>query len=254
MRPEDIPCGDVLIHAGDFTMTGTVAETRRFVNFIAKLPHKHKIVVAGNHDVTLDAMFYAGLSDSEVKRRYGHDPREDDVTARALLNGPEAPCTYLHNSSVKVSGGLTVWGSPVSPAYGWWAFQRKPGDDIRQVWRQCPAGVDVVISHGPARGHGDRVWRGGDGVGCEALREEVLRRIRPKVVVCGHIHEDAGVTSEDGVIFVNAATCNLGYQPTQEAVVFDIHANGTVDIVQGKVRRTERRREQQHLFGGAVAV
>ena len=45
------------------------------------------------------------------------------------------------------------------------------GDDIRQVWRRCPTGVDVLISHGPARGHGDRVWRGGDGVGCEALRE-----------------------------------------------------------------------------------
>ena len=44
-------------------MTGTVAQTRGFVNFIAKLPHKHKIVIAGNHDVTLDAEFYAGLSD-----------------------------------------------------------------------------------------------------------------------------------------------------------------------------------------------
>ena len=31
---------------GDFTMTGTVAETRGFAAFLAKLPHKHKIVIA----------------------------------------------------------------------------------------------------------------------------------------------------------------------------------------------------------------
>lgn len=74
------------------------------------------------------------------------------------------------------------------------------------------------------------------------------------MVVCGHIHEDAGVTSEDGVIFVNASTCNLRYQPTQDAVVFDIDAHdGNVDVLQGEVRRVERKvREQTHFFGGAV--
>lgn len=27
--------------------------------------------------------------------------------------------------------------------------------------------------------------------------------------VCGHIHEDYGVTSENGTVFINAACCNV---------------------------------------------
>ena len=44
------PPGDVLVHAGDFSMQGHVAETRAFLNWFAAQPHTHKIFIAGNHD------------------------------------------------------------------------------------------------------------------------------------------------------------------------------------------------------------
>ena len=38
-----IPEGDVLLHAGDFTMVGAPGEIEQFVGFMRTLPHKHKV-------------------------------------------------------------------------------------------------------------------------------------------------------------------------------------------------------------------
>lgn len=38
-----IPEGDVLLHAGDFTMVGSPGEIKQFVDFMRGLPHKHKV-------------------------------------------------------------------------------------------------------------------------------------------------------------------------------------------------------------------
>ena len=49
-----IPDGDIPIHAGDMTDTGTMAELQSAFGWISSLPHKVKIVVAGNsHHVLL---------------------------------------------------------------------------------------------------------------------------------------------------------------------------------------------------------
>ena len=42
-----VPDGDVLIHAGDFTLTGHILEVENFNKWLGTLPHKHKIVIAG---------------------------------------------------------------------------------------------------------------------------------------------------------------------------------------------------------------
>ena len=50
----DIPIGEVIIHAGDFSASGTRSETRDFLKWFSALPHPHKILVAGNHDFYLE--------------------------------------------------------------------------------------------------------------------------------------------------------------------------------------------------------
>jgi len=45
----------VLVHAGDLTWGGSLEEVESFNAWLGTLPHKHKIVVAGNHDFSLDA-------------------------------------------------------------------------------------------------------------------------------------------------------------------------------------------------------
>jgi predicted phosphodiesterase len=48
-----VPDGDVLIHAGDMSSRGTVADVQAQIDWLASLPHPHKVVVAGNHDECL---------------------------------------------------------------------------------------------------------------------------------------------------------------------------------------------------------
>ena len=46
-RDCEIPNGDVLIHAGDFTRYGKRADADDFNKWLGELPHRHKIVVNG---------------------------------------------------------------------------------------------------------------------------------------------------------------------------------------------------------------
>lgn len=50
----DVPEGDLLIHAGDLTTAGTAADIQRQIDWLDSLPHRHKVVVAGNHDSWFD--------------------------------------------------------------------------------------------------------------------------------------------------------------------------------------------------------
>lgn len=49
-----VPDGDIFIHAGDFTKCGKLEEVIEFNQWIGTLPHKHKIVIAGNHELSFD--------------------------------------------------------------------------------------------------------------------------------------------------------------------------------------------------------
>lgn len=45
-----VPDGDILIHCGDISSRGGVADTLDFLRWFNTHPHPHKIFVAGNHD------------------------------------------------------------------------------------------------------------------------------------------------------------------------------------------------------------
>ncbi len=49
-RKLQIPDGDVLVHAGDFTLFGKQEHLNDFNEWLGTLPHRHKLVVQGNHD------------------------------------------------------------------------------------------------------------------------------------------------------------------------------------------------------------
>src|ERR1700726_2700515 len=55
-REVEVPTGDILIHAGDFTMFSKSMEAVvDFNDWLGELPHRHKIVVPGNHEYFLEA-------------------------------------------------------------------------------------------------------------------------------------------------------------------------------------------------------
>jgi len=219
---DKIPGGDVLLHCGDFTSVGRLEEVMAFAKWFGSLPHKRKILIAGNHDLSLDGATYAATS-----KRFGgmgklgedHDAAEVSKKARSIL-ASIPNCEYLMDSGTSVEG-ITVWGSPWQPEFCDWAFNLPRGAPCREKWALIPEGTDVVLTHGPPLGHGDELCHGGR-AGCADLLDELQRRVKPQYHCFGHIHEDWGVTTDGVTRYVNASTCNFQYRPINRPIIFDI--------------------------------
>ncbi|KGQ06380.1 putative rhamnogalacturonate lyase C [Beauveria bassiana D1-5] len=172
-----VPSGDVLVHAGDLAVHGTFAELQAQLAWLNALPHRYKVVVAGNHDLLLDPAFVARSPDRIC---------EEEGAARSDLDWGDV--VYLNHTLARLTfpdgRAVRVFGSPWTPSFGNWAFQYP---HVRTVWPgSVPADVDVLLTHGPPRGHLDD-----GGKGCPQLMNEILR-VRPKLVVFGHIHRGHG--------------------------------------------------------------
>lgn len=57
----EVPHGDVLIHAGDFSNVGEPEIIEDFNTWLGSLPHPIKVVIAGNHDISFDVENYSKL-------------------------------------------------------------------------------------------------------------------------------------------------------------------------------------------------
>ncbi|GKT94934.1 calcineurin-like phosphoesterase [Colletotrichum tofieldiae] len=115
--------------------------------------------------------------------------------------------TYLNHGSTTIrlsspSGphtSFSVFGSPYSPRNGLWAFGYDAPQhgsvgataDLPTLWDDIPLDADIVVTHTPPHAHCDES-RARRAAGCEALRR-ALWRVRPRLAVCGHVHEGRGV-------------------------------------------------------------
>ena len=189
-----VPEGDVLIHSGDATIHGTVEEIVRFDRWFSALPHKHKIFVAGNHDL---------LFETQPERAQG-------LLSRNII--------YLQDSSVSIEG-INIYGSPWQPRFFDWAFNLNRGAEMAKKWKLIPAEVDILITHGPPFGILDQTPFG-DNAGCEELLKKVTQ-VRPKAHIFGHIHNGYGAGEKFGVKFFNACNCSEDYIPANPPLVFE---------------------------------
>ena len=213
-----LPAGDVLIHCGDFSQTGRLTEIRAFCDWLAAQPHPRKIVIAGNHDLTLHAASYERTSTSWGVESGMADRHAECAEACRLISSIPG-CEYLCDSGTVVEG-VRVWGSPWQPVYAG-AFNLQRGSQLREKWALIPAETDVLLTHGPPLGHGD-LTSTRKRAGCGDLLEEVTQRVRPLVHCFGHIHEGYGVTTDGTSTFVNASSCTRRCAVGQEALVFDL--------------------------------
>jgi len=188
-----VPPGDVLIHAGDLTGLGHMDEISVFNVWLGRLPHRHKIVIAGNHDFAFE--------------------RQAPEAERLITNA-----IYLRDRAVGIEG-LTVYGSPWQPWFYDWAFNLRRGAEIAARWARIPQTTDILVTHGPPAGHGDRT-SSGQVAGCKDLLDR-LGQVRPRLHVFGHIHEGYGTTLEGNTTCINASCLDLGYKPVNAPVVFD---------------------------------
>jgi Icc-related predicted phosphoesterase len=198
----EIPACDLLLLAGDLCPISNHAPDyqaewldTRFRHWLQSLRHvPHVIGVAGNHDFVFE----------QEPARVPND----------------LPWEYLQDSSTEYQG-LKIWGTPWQTWFHDWAFNGLP-DQLQQKWELIPADTDVLVVHGPPHGYGDAVARG-DGVqhtGCPHLLARI-EKIRPELVVFGHIHEGRGQwqLNEDTTL-ANVALLDAHYQAVHSPWVY----------------------------------
>ena len=175
-RSLDVPAGDILIHAGDFTNFGDADNAKDFNEWLGDLPHPYKIVVNGNHE--------------------SNAPWKNEVK-KIVSNA-----TYLIGESHTIE-----WNGRSVKFYGTNFFWPMKDDDENPHFKQIDEDVDILVAHGPVDGYVD------SGKGCGSLLR-TCQRLQPnklKLVISGHMHQGYGIAEGtgtcSGIKFVNGSNC-----------------------------------------------
>lgn len=196
--PEIEPC-DLLLIAGDSCPVDDHRPHHQrnwlnghFSDWLRDIPAEKIVGIAGNHDFIMEIEPWV--------------PRK-------------LPWTYLRDAEATVDG-LRIYGTPWVPNLPGWAFYGGM-DAVVGKWDRIPAGIDILMSHGPPHGYSDMVTY--SHVGCPLMNKE-LERIKPRAFVCGHIHEGYGhydhPSVENGVF--NVAHNDRDYRPINRPIEIDL--------------------------------
>ena len=153
---QNLPKADIIIHSGDATEDGTESEMLDFLNWFCDLDYRHKIFVAGNHDLCLDGAKIGNL----------------------LTN-----CHYLCYSGVEIEN-VKFWGIPDFLSIELIGYKS-------QLIAQVPDETDILISHLPPYGILD--FEDSNNFGCLDLLQ-IIQKIRPKYHLFGHAFPSARKT------------------------------------------------------------
>lgn len=145
---------DLIISCGDLNSS--------YLSFLVTLGHAPVLYVHGNHDVTYN------------------------------VNPPEG-CDCIEDKLVTVKG-LRILGLGGSPWYSGGPYQyteREMARRVRRLRRKIAraGGVDIVVTHSPARGFGDSEDYAHRGFQCLL---ELVDRCQPRYFVHGHVHTSYG--------------------------------------------------------------
>jgi Icc-related predicted phosphoesterase len=184
-----IPEADVLIHCGDLTNGGEIWEIKKFCEWIAKTPVKHRIVIPGNHDRSFQK-------------------QEMLPAIKELFK--EANTNLLIDEQLTIDN-INFYGSPWQPWFWDWAFnfpRYDGGEAAKSIWNKIPVETDILITHGPPNGILDIVDRDGSRVGCPHLRNRI-EQTNTRVHCMGHVHESRGIMTVDDRTYINCSNPGL---------------------------------------------
>lgn len=191
---------------------------------IGNLPHRNKIVIAGNHELSFDPTFTHPFSLQTSGNRQKHTGTSildniptlgmsKDTLAEAIqttnIKDYLTNCIYLEDSEIIIHG-IKIYGTPWwifciieifyisyffkiflyfrQPEFCKWAFNVPRGEACLSKWEMIPSDTDILVTHTPPVGHGD-LCCSGVRAGCVELLSTVQNRVKPKYHVFGHIHE-----------------------------------------------------------------
>lgn len=192
---KSLPEADVIVHSGDFTFSGSEEEAYDFMNWFCNLPYKHKIFIAGNHDMCM----------------YGADH----------IDGLSRNVHYLYNNSVVIDG-IKFYGIPM--------FMEDCMDGNLDVFiNNIPDDTDVLITHMPPKGTCDlaNYGKGPEHRG-NATLAELLKKLHPTCHLFGHEHDAYGKTIKENVIYSNACVVDSRYNLTNNPTIININHSAYV--------------------------
>lgn len=178
-------------------MIGGLSNYRQALISLRDIDAELKLVIAGNHDVSLDPVWWKDNLDEE-----DDDDPEEPVKARRLFEDAKQYGVHLfdegiHSFTLKDGRSFTIFASPFTPAFGGYAFSYLPEDDHFNTGSSTiPEGVDIVMTHGPPLDPSKSDYKldighKGDHCGCTKLFT-AIKRSQPRLHCFGHIHEGYG--------------------------------------------------------------
>jgi hypothetical protein len=221
----DVPPCDLLIVAGDIcpdrfgSFTAEVAPDLQARWFDAKVRPwidaalaTHKIATWGNHDWCGQACDFS------------RDAPTAAATTKLQILVDEATDVPVSAPAGAVVPPISVWATPWSNQFMDWAFMKEPAR-LANVYDEIPVGIDILVSHQPPYGYGDQSPDHASGrmrhLGSRQLLA-AIERVRPKLVICGHIHEGYGRYDHGGVRIYNVSVVDERYRLTHEPTVIDV--------------------------------
>ncbi len=171
---------------------GTARALRTIADFgswLNRLPHRHKVVIAGNHDWPFQRASYSA-------RLYLGDGRDGVV--------------YLEDSEAEVAG-LRIYGSPWQPEFRDWAVRARHASPLRP--KPTRDGGNVVYDALTSRGlvtpaHSTVI---GSSIASDNQYDQVA--MFPKTTKAWLVNT---------TISVNASVCNEQYQPVNPVQVVEL--------------------------------
>lgn len=171
--------------------------------WLRDIPAKHVIATLGNHD----HLWYEKP-----------DMVPKDLRWNLLID--QETHIYFDSSDRP----LRIYGTPWTLWNGGWSYNETP-KEIGKWWEKIPEGIDILLCHQPPYGLGDR-----DGLynlGCPQLKSRI-EKVKPKLVVTGHIHKGYGVYHHEGITIANAAVGGHHSTIVNPILRFDILEDGTI--------------------------
>lgn len=208
-----IPEGDLLVHCGDLTFTGAAVDLVREAKWLQgiKIGHgfQEVVIIAGNHDWLAE---------------------QNPGLTKSIFT--EHSCLYLHHEPAEIEG-IKFFGSGYTPFFMNWALNVRRGPDLARLWSQIPDDTQILVTHGPPWGIGDRTlgyenvlpygieYEPPRHVGCHDLLRRIEQLNDLKIHACGHIHSGYGVHKTDKVTYLNCSTVNENYKAVNSPLVID---------------------------------
>ncbi|MCP8306431.1 MAG: metallophosphoesterase [archaeon] len=168
------------------------------------------LIVAGDvadwGDVEFFRNFYKVISEKGIETFFvpgNHDPDYE-------LSLPNV--SNLHGNAVDFDGSIFcgIGGSNPTPFNTPFELDDSQADELIS---RLPPKVDVLVSHAsPYNTRCDRSYRG-DHIGSTPVRR-FIKKTKPKVVICGHVHEGRSTDLLGDTLIVNPGPAMSGFYVT----------------------------------------